>query len=130
MSWEIVCLPFFSCAVTRHPGCTCPEDFSGPHCEFLQPASVSPAIQQDDNADTGNGPVVGLVIAMLLLVVLVAGSLLRKYLSRSQIEEDTSKVQPSTPDAWDISPEDTGDETVDMQSPPYDGSHLQTKEIL
>jgi hypothetical protein len=87
-------------------------------------------MQQDDNAETGNGPVVGLAIAMLLLVVLVAGSLLRKYLSRSQIEEDTSKVQPSTDDAWNISPEATGDETVDMQSPPYDGSHLQTKEII
>jgi hypothetical protein len=120
-------------AFTRHPGCTCAEGFSGPHCEFLQTAPLTTVESlPEGNEDTNKGPRVGLAVTFFVLVALVAGAFIHKYHSRSQIEMDTGKERPSTPTS-DVSPSGSADymeDVVDMQTVPVDDNAVRTSEII
>ena len=115
-------------ASTRHPGCTCPDGFSGPHCEFLGQESASSSSPSDPDhvsvEEKRNGLKATLAVILILLVTLVAGSLSQKYLSRSQIETDTAKEHPSSPSlTQNISPAGSAEymeELADMQCLPLD----------
>ncbi len=88
--------------------------------------------QPEVKDQTSNGPGVGLAIALVLLVALLAAIFIRKYRSRSQIEMDTGKERPSTPTS-DISPSGSADgmeDVVDMQTVPVDDKTVRTSEII
>ncbi len=117
----------------RHPGCTCPEGFKGPHCEFLESQEAAPASTQVEvEVKSNDGRVIVLAVALLGLVAVVGGTLLKRHFSG--IEKDTGAVKedPSSPTS-----DDSGmvtEETVDMQSPGTSLEHiekdLQTVEII
>lgn len=94
----------------------------------------SAQVQQDVRVSTNDGLIIGLAVGLLLLVLLVGGLLLRKYLSKGQVEKDTGKEDPSTPTTQAISPAGSAEvmeETVDLQSEPvHEGKNLRTVEII
>jgi hypothetical protein len=98
-------------------------------------AAANTQAADDDGLDQSGSLVVTLAVAMLLLVALVGGALLRKRFNEKELDSGM-KEDPSTPSSDDDAHFGSGavaDETVDMQSPmasvgpPTD---LQTVEII
>lgn len=110
-------LIFAFCGYLRHPGCTCTKGFKGPHCEFLDTdAFASASTTNKDGLDQDEGLVILLAIALLLLVALVGGALLRKHFASTAKQEDPLKEDPMDVDTQSGSGV-VAEETVDMQSP-------------